>query len=551
MTEFSGLKSIFQNRFLFYFLVSLVIILRVKHEIYFPAVESDDGVIIEAAKNFTNGMGFSNCDAGISDLSKMTITPLTMWPIGYSILLVPIYLVFKNWFVACIFWQSIGVLALIFFMYRILKLFNVSQNTLYLFLLFMAFTPTPFYYSGTTDVLSVDIFLWCTYIILKCSVNDNFKWKHFLLIGFLSASSCFLRFASIPNLVIFPLLFIFLSFIKKEKKLLYGGVLTAIVSLVFVVLFFSVFKIDSGRTGFIDNIINLNFYYNHIKWFDSFPIKSFFYTTPIEYRLPVNMPELIRYYRIGLHIASVLLLFFLGYKFLFLEKVYKFHWIQDLSRKSRLIYFYIFLLTSCVVIGFIALESLTTSPEKNSFGPPWMPQLWTFVYSTRYFILLMIMLQIAFFVMLSELAYSQKVFKLFSVSFFTISFLFSFIFWVFTSYQIHSPNGNGGASYWNNCSEHVIFYDEINKISKNENKKVVFTSYNLPVNAPSMIYSMGYPCHNYSDLLSSELKHSSPLCLLIEIPQEQNEIEKIFREKFSPTKIIKFKESILYRIDLK
>ena len=62
-----------------------------------------------------------------------------------------------------------------------------------------------------------------------------------------------------------------------------------------------------------------------------------------------------------------------------------------------------FTCTFTVIVGFITLQTLTSSPENNSFGPAWMPKIWTFVYCTRYFIYIMFLIIILFFI-----AYNQS-----------------------------------------------------------------------------------------------------------------------------------------------
>ncbi len=549
----ASLKSPFnKSRLLFYFIVLIAICLRIKHEIYFPVVESDYGVLIEAAKNFLYGKGFTNSSVSLSDLGSVGYNNLTMWPVGYSILLVPVYLICENWFIACIFWQSLGALFLIYSMYKILKLFGVEKKMLAVFLLFMAFTPTPFYYLGTTDILTADIFLWCTYIILKCSVKNIFKWKHFLLVGVLSAFNCTLRFASIPNLVIFPLFFLLIGFLRKEKRLYGGAFFTLTLSLLLVLLFFSFFKINSARTNFMQNIYHFDFYFNHMKWFDSFPVKSFFYARPLEFRIPAGHPGLIMLYRIGMHVVSVFFLFLLAYQFIFKERINNYFRSAIPGKRIISYYFLILLIAFIIVVGFISLQSLTVPPEGNSFGPAWMPHLWTHVYSSRYFILLMILLQLAFFLMLSKLSFlSEKIVGVISYSFFTVSFLYAIGFWLLTNYQMYAPGGNGGGSYWRNYADHIDYFNEINQISNKENKKVVFASYDLGKNYPAVVYSQGFVCRDYQGLIKSQLNHTSPLCLLIEMPYASSEDEKVFLKKYSPALLLKFKESLLYRIDLK
>src|SRR5208282_4898542 len=108
---------------------------------------------------------------------------------------------------AAVLLQCISVIILIFGFIKLFRVLEVCQTTISLFLLFLAFTPTPFSYLGTTDLLTGALFLWA----IACSIdlyNNNITvWKNIILISLLLVLSCMLRFACIPNLVILPLFF--------------------------------------------------------------------------------------------------------------------------------------------------------------------------------------------------------------------------------------------------------------------------------------------------------------------------------------------------------
>jgi len=515
-----SLTNLTGNFYFYLFLILLAVVLRSEHEIYFPQVESDYGVQIEAAKNFVSGKGFINCLATQPDLSKPNCEQLKLWPLGYPFLLVIGWYIFHNWIASAISWQVLSMLLLLFGMLRLLTLMEVSRRLKCLFLLFFAFTATPFYYWATTDMMVTAVFTWCVFIMLRIEKEQKGKWKHFILLGILSFFNCTIRFASIPNLVIIPIFYLLIGFIRKDKMAYMGAFLIAFISFGAAFLFFSINKIDSARTSFMDNLIHLNLYWGHLRWFDSFPSHSFFYTSPLEYRLSPNHLALIRTFRIFIHAVSISILLLLFRMFILKDKILSKFNSPVPEERIRFDFILLFVVASLSISGVMILQSLTTPPEGKSFGPAWMPYLWTFVYATRYFAIPMIMIQIMFFVGLSRTDFKHQIFFSRSAGLLIIvAVSWSLLYFAYSFRQIHLAGGNGGGSFWVNQKADLSVFHEINALAEKEKTPIVYAGYDLAMgSAPILEFSSSTLNDNYPKLLSDSLNVTDRLTLLIKFP---------------------------------
>ncbi len=547
------LQVLLAKRGTYIFLVCFALLIHFKHEIYFPQITSDEGVQIQAAKGYTEGKGFANYSAPATDLSKEQCTPLKLWPVGFSMFLVLSWHIFHDWILAALFWQLTGVCTLLFSMLRILNLFRISDSLKSVFVLFFALNASPSFYWATTDMLAAGIFLWAAGLALKQATTGNFGLGICVLIAVLSTVNCTLRFASIPNMVIIPGFYLLMGLMRKEKGPIIAAFVIGGCSLLFTFLFFSVFSIDHSRTSFLEDIKHMNFLWSNLKWFDSFPLKAFFYMSPIEYRFPVSHPGMIRIGRLLIHFLSLCILSFFGWKLLIRDKIQLFR--ASAVSEQRLLFSYVLLMLvfSCAVIGLMSLESITSAPERNSFGPPWMPNMWTFVYCTRYFAVIMLMLQLLLFILLSRTTLQQErrtVFLLRGLA--GASLVYGFLFFGYSNYQMYSPHGNGGASYWYNEKEEVEIYRTINRIHKQEPaSKLVYAEADQR-NDPMTVFSEATTCENYNAIVSGHYAAGRHLVLLLKMHPAnlQTSDEQLFIQMHHAKLLIGARNSELYRVDI-
>jgi hypothetical protein len=539
---------------LFWFCLLLAFTLRVKYETNFPQLDSDYATETEAAKNFVAGHGFSIATVNPENLNDISYTPLRSWPIGYAMALLPFYYISGSFISAAVLLQCTAVIILIFGFLKLFKTLGFGKNTISLFLIFIAFSSTPFCYLGTTDLLTGALFLWVIAMSIDQFNSDKTEWRKLISISLLLVISCMLRFACIPNLMIIPFFFAVCAVWKKKYKLLIPASIIMVVSLVGTVLFFSIYKIDSARTSFLQNLIDLNFYFKHLLWFDSFPIKALFFPRPYEFRLPHNL-MVIRIFRISLHLASF---FFAGYLLMHFIKKVKHPTVNNQLKEEKNIFPFLMMMGSAILIisSFLSMESITTVPESNSFGPSWMPRMWTFVYSTRYFVIPILLFQVLFFMMVNEVMENittNKIKRTITKGFYGVSLLATLLQWAYTTKQYHF--GNGAASFWTNGKSEITTFKILNESqTQNPSIKTIYSYYNRgPEEGGSMtLYSKAHVCKDYHKMMAEGFKHTDPIILYLLMPNaDLSAEESSFISTYKPEVVEIFNEGTLYKVLLK
>jgi len=239
----------------------------------------------------------------------------------------------------------------------------------------------------------------------------------------------------------------------------------------------------------------------------------------------------------------------------FIEKLNFVKWFKELFSKPMNIYnclILLFLTSSLVIVPFLSLQSITTPPEKNSFGPSWMPFLWTFVYCTRYFVYLIVLIIILFFVAYhklgSEMKFKLNVFK----SIYLISLFWSILYWGFIQYQFYSSKGNGAGSQWFNEKENIEVFNLINSVHLSNPKTHIVYSHFESKKHEGLItnYANSYPTDDYNNIVSERFFHSKKLILILSMPNQMSEIESAFLKNHEHTVLRKFNNDKLIKIDL-
>lgn len=536
----------------FYILLVFALSLRVLSEVNYPILTSDDSIQIEVAKNFNQSGNFTLAWVESKDLSKIQLEPLKLWPVGLSIVVYLLNLITNNLIFAKIVFQCIGVLLFILGIFKVLKLFKVSSNIINLFLLLFSFNSAPFLYLGSTDLFTSALFIWIVYFAIKELISNKSSFINIIFIALLSFFSAALRLACIPNLVIIPLVFILAWAITKNKRNLLNAFISLALGVILTTLFYRLFPFSSARTGFISAIKAGPYYFSLLKWFDPFILKAFFYTRPIEFRLPHN-DSILFLYRTTMLFSSFLFIAFLGS--VFIKKLNFVAWLKKIDKKILDEYDSLVVIVFCsflIIVSFITLQSITLPPENNSFGPSWMPNLWTSVYSTRYFIYLIVLLIILFFVGFNKQHVEHKNSSLVFKIIYGMSLTWSIVYWSFSQYQFYSPNGNGAGSEWVNKANSIATFNIINEIHASEpNIHIVFAHYkNFHKEGLVTNYAYAYPTDAYADIIKGNFANSSKLTLIMAMPNNLSNMELAFLESYKHTVLRSFKSEKLIKINL-
>jgi hypothetical protein len=544
------MRTFLSSRKAYYFFLALAIILRCLAEINNPDITSDNSILMEAGKNGFERGSFSHTWVTAENLNEVQSKPLTMWPVGICYFIMLFNLFTHNIIYSEICFQCLGALLFIFGSVKLLRFFKLDYFYINLFLLLFAFNCSPFYYLGSTDLFTGSLFLIMVWLTLKASSEEEFQLPSLMWLIILTFVAGIVRFACIPNIVIIPAYFFILSFFRKKGMLAKKGIILLAASGILLFIFYKIFPIDSSRTGFMKTLLSGKLYYTHMQWFDAFPIKSLFFTRPIEFHLP-DRRALILLYRVGLFILSFGFLFFILKDYI--KNLRLWRWLKSLRSAAPDAHFQvalIFLVTFAVIVGFISLQSLTTGPESNSFGPAWMPPLWTFVYSTRYFIYLMFLIGILFFIAWHRHASQNEAGKFYKLSF-SAFLAWALLYWLFINYQFYSPSGNGGGSSWTNDKTAIAAFNHIKHISRDEKAFVVVASHKEKMTEGLITnYSDAYPTDDYDRIIAGNYKNTQKLTLVMIMPEKLNESEQTFVDSHKHSVLNKFNSEQIVRFDL-
>lgn len=130
-----------------------------------------------ATQNLVNGHGISTAIVNAGDLSATIYRPLSNWPPGYSILLAPFYLASgADYLIACFILDILAAASIILLTRKILYLLGVSTPMINLFTLLHGFFIYYFFFTGSTDSISIAFFLGAICLILR-AIKDNDHWN--------------------------------------------------------------------------------------------------------------------------------------------------------------------------------------------------------------------------------------------------------------------------------------------------------------------------------------------------------------------------------------
>jgi hypothetical protein len=536
------MTDLLSSRKVFFILLALTLVLRIMFESIYPKLVSDHSIQIEAGKNFLDRGQMSSTWVEANDLSQIQSKPLKMWPLGFSFFVVIFHFFTNNYMYSAICFQCLGAVLFILACVRLLSYVGVKLMYVNLFLLLYAVNPAPFAYLGSTDLFTVGLFMWIVYFTLKEMNNVKINYGTILMLSFLVFLTAVIRFACIPNMVIIPLAFFFLWLVKRQRSFLIKSILSFAFTFGMIFVFYKVFPFDNTRTGFLDNLKNGNLYFSLLKWFDPFSFKGLFYSRPIEFRLPHNWAIITAYLVLSMLFAIV---FFVAILKRFIPGLKMKKWLQEKRGNTTLEdhLTFVFIATFLVVVGFVTLQTLTTPPESNSFGPSWMPPVWTFVYCTRYFIYLMALIVIMFFIKLETA-------KKWMFAFYTICFVWGGLNFLYNNYQFFTSNGNGGGSSWINDKPAITTYALINTLPAGN---LVIYGHHTNKRKEGLItnFSKAHPTDDYERIIAEDFQTTRPVTLLLSMPKELSVPEVQFLEKHAHKILANLDKEQLIQFDLK
>ena len=160
-------------------IIGLAILARAIQLLFYLDSFFDTSFQVIATRSLTEGHGISTAIVLPGDLSQVIYQPLNNWPPGYSLLLSPFYLAFgKQYLPACLLLELLAAVAIILLSRKILRLLDTAVYLVNAFTLLTSFFIYYFYYTGSTDSLSIAFFLASIVPVLTLvKTGTNPGWK--------------------------------------------------------------------------------------------------------------------------------------------------------------------------------------------------------------------------------------------------------------------------------------------------------------------------------------------------------------------------------------
>ena len=447
-----------------YALLLLTILLRVEHRYFYRNFYVDTEIQIAAAANLLKANGLSLAQADPLSLS-ISYQPLFGFTPGYSLLMIPPYLLLKNWIWASFLLDCVAIILLFAAIHLWFRFtFEKKRNTYYsLFLVFAAFSPAPFHYLTASGLWACATFAWGLYALYRIlDEPSDKKWMFQAILILAMFFSVLLRYAYVSVAILPPIMMAFVAWQKKDKGLCSMAIINMLMlSLLLGGLAIYQYSIQ-GSVNYLQ-ASSRGFFPAHLLSIDPFPFKAFVY-----YGIPheLYVKELSAYLYVGLksisYICSAFILFLL-----------LFHWIKPGALRNTAISSpkmgTWLLISLCVIFANVAiLAYLSLKVPAESWN--WT-SFWTYVMESRYYMPSMLVILLSVYG-LAE-ASAIYLFRQLIRAMLLVALLASMSYPLYLKYQIHIQHE------WENTfvySDIPQILEQIDSLTQADEQPVIFSS---------------------------------------------------------------------------
>jgi hypothetical protein len=221
--------------------------------------DNDNAFSIAAAKNISEGHGYSIKTASSADFSKFYYDPLNRWPPGYSWLLVIMHKLFNtDWIHTSFILNAVGLTALVIIFRKMLLQLEYPEWIVNMTVLYFGFLLHPFHYFYYADIFGFLFFLSGLSVLIKGIKSEKNIVSLSILAAFLLGCSDYMKYLYIPlsPLPIISFYFYGYSVKRKDFKTAAAKALVLLVFIIFSLLLFQYFNsgsalyINPSKTGF-------------------------------------------------------------------------------------------------------------------------------------------------------------------------------------------------------------------------------------------------------------------------------------------------------------
>jgi hypothetical protein len=350
----------------------IAICLRLAMSMYYFDISGDKIYQTAAAQSLVSGKGYTVPSVDPLDLDRVIDKPMILWPPLYSVLLAGLMKLDISTIMASFLLDSINNIIFLILIYRICVLLNFPFWLSMLVILFKATEINEIITSSTaTDYMGLN--LWLATIITAMSYLEKPKFRTAAIFILLNALSPWLRYASIPLVLVLPFVMLIAGTWKKNRYTIQLSMVSGITAVVSTALllyynhsrsgaFFYVLETTKGF--FPENLLHLP----PIVWTSIINVN--FPLTQISLRTGIYYGDL----NIALKITSALLLLAL-----LVYVLRSSNWKQIRTNPN---YFFLLAVTlSVATLVSLALLSITRGRNYQ------VDRFWTYMEDNRYMIL--------------------------------------------------------------------------------------------------------------------------------------------------------------------
>jgi hypothetical protein len=356
--------------------LSVIVAIGIKTALYLHFFQLEGDKLFQAlgAKSLIEGRGITFQHVSAHDLSTQITETVNRWPIGYSLVLAPLYRLTGSIEAACV---ILDVLSICFFFIILYKLLNHLQLQRHIIASVILFTGATFgpCISKPTDLLACGALLYACLLFLTFTKHKSKAPAYGLAIGAAVMMPAVFRYMYVPAVLAIPLLLIWIGNKKKDTRIKTGGVCALLVTIALLAGFLVLQKVVVGNATYM-TAAEKGFFPRNLLMMYPFIPDAFFDVNFITQQV-VSFTGL-----------SLLFLFeCLQYANLILLAILLYKWIVFLfKRKSWGQFDYFIMLIGVTSVSVLILLIYLSLTNSSAAIPLHIPLPWTFIGDGRYFL---------------------------------------------------------------------------------------------------------------------------------------------------------------------
>lgn len=492
-----------------------------------------------------DGEGYITCQTTSEDLAHDKCAFLVGFPPGYSLIAAGLHLLIDSPYTIDRVFNIFTLLLYFSGLFILLRMIKLKPFYMALFFFWHAISNSLIQTLGGTDLLSLALLIWAFVLALKVFKQPS-KWGLAALVGLIMGINCVVKYSYYPMIAAIPIGFAVSGFMQKDRSLYINAGLVLSVSIAVLAVQTIYIKANTGTTAHVSynkedgNTEKKLLYFDNLNKIKPFPAYALL-KEPFHFHIiPDKLNQL--GIKFPLTLQGIMLFGISGIIFLL---IFYTHFVQIRELPWDSIKLHIGIL--CVITIFVNAGSIKALslliPPLESFG------YWTYVQEYRYFApamlccIIMLMLSvdqlkehslkyIGLALLLAGLLYPlpDKLFKMVSYGMAANSFDIS------TLKELkHTGNDK-------------IDFQAFPEVFNDNNERIVFSQKGFI----SDIYALqgAIISRQYEDIISGNFKNTSPVTVVLRIPNMMTEAERAFISKYSAKPVVTLEKEKLYKATL-